>query len=275
MGDTKIEWTDAVWNPVTGCTKVSSGCSRCYAERVARRWWGERKFTDVQIHPEKLNIPLCWRTPRRIFVNSMSDLFHEDVPDVFIYDVFGRMMLAKHHTFQVLTKRPERMAKLLTHSLPTNIWLGVSVENQATADERIPLLLKTPAAVRFISAEPLLAPVDLTKHCFRVDGPGLFSHGTFGDFIQWVICGGESGPGARPFDLDWGRFLRDQCKSNGVPFFMKQLGSWPLFEFENAGNVQKGHGKYFGIKDRKGADWNEWPEDLRVREFPKSKICQG
>ena len=192
MTKTKIEWADRVWNPTTGCTKVSAGCKHCYAERIAGRFWGERKFTDVQLHPERLDMPLHWSKPSRVFVNSMSDLFHPDVDEKFIAKVFGIMWLATKHTFMVLTKRPDRMVELLNNEdfqmhtgwfasqairelglqkpkdLPawpnSNIWLGVSVEDQAAADERIPLLLQTPAAVRFISAEPLLGLVDVSPY---------------------------------------------------------------------------------------------------------------
>lgn len=211
---TKIEWCDEVWNPVTGCAKVSVGCKNCYAERIANRFWGERKFTQVQCHPERLEIPLHWKKPRKIFVNSMSDLFHEKVSTEFIHEVFKRMMLTGWHTYIVLTKRPARMldyAKSLWSSPLPNVWLGVSVENQQVADERIPLLLQTPAAVRFVSVEPMLGDVYLMpwlERNYKVD---------------WVICGSESGPGARPFDLDWARSLRDQFLSADVPFFLKQV----------------------------------------------------
>ena len=268
--NTVIEWTDATWNPVTGCSKVSAGCAHCYAEGVAKRFWGNRKFTDVQVHPERLNAPLNWRNPKRIFVNSMSDLFHEDVPGDFIARVFSIMRLAKHHTFQILTKRPERMKlEILSWEnldLPVNVWIGVSVEDQAAADKRIPLLLQTPAAVRFVSCEPMLGPMNLApwlRFWKRSSSVRAVEKG-----LDLVIVGGESGPGARPFNIEWGRSLRDQCKAAGVSFFMKQLGAWPLFDFANAGRIQEGHGKYFGIKDRKGGDMSEWPEDLRVREFP-------
>lgn len=176
-GATKIQWTDETWNPVTGCTKVSQGCKHCYAERVFPRAYAKtgRCFTDVRTHPERLDQPLRWKKPRRVFVNSMSDLFHEDVPDEFIDKVWEIMANAPDHTFQILTKRPARMLAwtggvdagkwpmwLLPWPLP-NVWLGVSVEDQATADERIPPLLRTAAAVRFISLEPCLGPVDLSK----------------------------------------------------------------------------------------------------------------
>lgn len=229
---TGIEWTDATWNPVTGCAKVSAGCKHCYAERN----WGRlqhlpayagRAFTDVATHADRLLQPLSWKRPRRIFVNSMSDLFHQDIHDDFIGMVFRTMARAPQHTFQVLTKRAERMQRLLTHPkmrgfvgdapwpLP-NVWIGVSVEDQATADERIPLLLDTPAAVRWISAEPLLAPIDLAEHGLH-GGPGQ---------LDWVVVGGESGPKARPMHPEWARGLRDQCAAAAVPFLFKQWGEW-------------------------------------------------
>lgn len=229
---TGIEWTDATWNPVTGCAKVSAGCKHCYAERN----WGRlqhlpayagRAFTNVATHADRLLQPLSWKRPRRIFVNSMSDLFHQDIHDDFIGMVFRTMARAPQHTFQVLTKRAERMQRLLTHPkmrgfvgdapwpLP-NVWIGVSVEDQATADKRIPLLLDTPAAVRWISAEPLLAPIDLAEHGLH-GGPGQ---------LDWVVVGGESGPKARPMHPEWARGLRDQCAAAAVPFLFKQWGEW-------------------------------------------------
>ena len=247
---TRIEWTEATWNPVTGCSKSSQGCKHCYAERDWPRLsaprpkpnlYTGRAFTDVRCHPERLDQPMRWARPRRIFVNSMSDLFHPDVPDSFIRQVFGVMATEAQHTFQVLTKRAARMRDLLDRwrndgtfqyhegLAPANVWLGVSVEDQATADERIPLLLDTPAAVRWISAEPLLGQVDL---------PGLFYYGTERSggivplrakghtMLDWVVAGGESGPKARPMHPDWARSLRDQCAAAGVPFLFKQWGEW-------------------------------------------------
>jgi protein gp37 len=213
-----IEWTDATWNPVTGCTKVSPGCDHCYAETFAERWRGtkghyfERGF-DVQLRPDKLAQPLRWKRPRRIFVNSMSDLFHDAVPDEYIARVFGIMDEAPQHTFQVLTKRHARMRSLLSRwrVLP-NVWLGVSAENQQWADIRIPALLDTPAAVRFVSAEPLLGPIQLRRE---------WRHGPS---IDWLIVGGESGPGARPTRPEWVRSLRDQCPDFGAAFHFKQWG---------------------------------------------------
>lgn len=249
MGSTtKIEWADATWGPVTGCTKVSAGCDNCYAETFAERWRGtpghyfENGF-DVQLRRDKLYLPMRWKKPRRIFVNSMSDLFHDAVPDDYIAQVFTVMALARQHTFQVLTKRHARMRSLLnkpefiwpnvwgpiapdlpdlpyrTWPLP-NVWLGVSAENQQWADIRIPALLDTPAAVRFVSAEPLLGPIDL--HIDPIEASSPF----WGSQLDWVITGGESGPGARPAHPDWFRAIRDQCQAAGVAFLFKQWGEW-------------------------------------------------
>ncbi len=251
----KIEWTEASWNPVSGCTKVSPGCDHCYAETFAERWRGvpghhfENGF-DVTRRPERLDQPLHWKRPRRIFVNSMSDLFHDEVPTAFIAAVFDVMRKTPQHTYQILTKRHARMRSLARTAafgegwpLP-NVWLGVSVEDQHWADIRIPALLETPAAVRFISAEPLLGPVDLTW----LRGIDALDHG-----LSWVIAGGESGPGARPCDLGWLRALAWQCERAEVAFFCKQLGTIL--------------GRQIGA-GRKGGDWDAWPEDLKVREFP-------
>ncbi len=238
MMPTKIEWTDETWNPVTGCTKVSEGCDHCYAETIAHRFTGTKAYPsgfDVTLRPERLDQPLRWKRPRKVFVNSMSDLFHKDVPDDYIAQVFAVMARAPQHTFQILTKRPGRMRSLLSSEdfesavflategrfegcfpwpLP-NVWLGTSVENQKWADVRLPLLLDTPAAVRFLSCEPLLGPVDL--FAWKVDR---------GTRVDWVICGGESGPHARPMHPDWARQLRDDCLTAGIPFHFKQWGEW-------------------------------------------------
>jgi protein gp37 len=258
MADTAIEWTDKVWNPVTGCTKVSPGCKLCYAEKIAHRFWPKgRKFADVQCHPDRLEQPLRWRKPQRIFVNSMSDLFHAAVPDDYIAAVFGVMAVCPHHTFQILTKRPERLlgwfnewARIRTptdlfvqleaisagasiplhqlegtiRSIPwplLNVHLGVSCEDQKTADERIPLLLQTPAAVRFLSLEPLLSDINLG---LMGTCPMEWGHGysLVSDWLHGVIVGGESGHGARPMNEDWVRSIRDQCVEAGVAFFYKQ-----------------------------------------------------
>jgi len=216
--NTSIEWTDATWNPVTGCSKVSAGCKNCYAEAIADRFWaGSRKFTDVMCHEDRLMEPLKWKKPRRVFVNSMSDLFHEDVPDEFIDKIFAVMALADKHKFQILTKRPSRMQSYvvgLVSRPPSNVWLGVSVEDQATADERIPLLIETPAAVRFVSYEPALGPVDFSK----VPGQSR----VVARIPDWIIVGGESGANARPCKVEWIRKAVTQCAAAGVACFVKQ-----------------------------------------------------
>lgn len=210
---TGIEWADATWNPVTGCTKVSPGCKNCYAERLAMRLqaMGNPRYREgfaVTLHRGLLTLPLRWRRPKRIFVNSMSDLFHEDIPDEFIAEVFDVMARANWHVFQVLTKRSERLATLAPRvTWARNIWQGVSVES-ARYTPRIAHLRTVPAAVRFLSIEPLLGPIpDLPL-----------------EDIDWVIVGGESGPGRRPMTAAWAREIRDQCIRAGVPFFFKQWG---------------------------------------------------
>lgn len=270
---TGIEWTDATWNPTVGCDRVSPGCAHCYAkqlhdQRHTAHLAGKLQavqyahpFEVVQLKPERLAHPLSWRTPKRIFVNSVSDLFHDAVPDEYLHRVFAVMALASRHTFQVLTKRPARMQAYVTqlgrsiepleHAarglgrtfrwqglslLPwpiPNVWLGVSVENQRWANERIPLLLDTPAAVRFLSCEPLLGPLDLKRVSHRVaagsrvtfdalDRHGLHQWTDTG--VDWVIVGGESGPKARPMAAAWVRDLAAQCDSAGAAFFFKQWG---------------------------------------------------
>jgi len=208
-----IEWTEATWNPTTGCTKISTGCKNCYAERLAHRLqaMGNPKYANgfqLTLHEDALEIPLRWKKPRMIFVNSMSDLFHEDIPLEFIRRVFGIMQTAHWHTYQVLTKRAERLAELAPNlPWPPNVWVGVTVEEQRYT-HRIDLLRTVPAAVRFLSLEPLLGPL-----------PNLNLEG-----IHWVIVGGESGPGARPLRPEWVTDIRDQCQKAGVPFFFKQWG---------------------------------------------------
>ncbi|WP_333873103.1 DUF5131 family protein [Methylobacter sp.] len=230
---TNIEWADATWNPVTGCSKMSQGCKYCYAERDWPRMakvpaYVGRKFTDVRWHYDRLEIPLRWQKPRLIFVNSMSDLFHESVPFDFIHRVMVSMQQAPRHIYQVLTKRPARVLEFFDYwgdeakegfaELMPNVWLGVSVEDQKTASERIPLLLSAPAAVHWISAEPLLGKVDIRS--------GHIPNG-----LDWVVVGGESGPNARPMHPDWVRSLRDQCIAAEVPFLFKQWGEWaPVHE---------------------------------------------
>jgi protein gp37 len=208
-----IEWTEATWNPVTGCSEVSPGCAHCYAKTFAQRWRGipghpyEQGF-DLRLWPERLDIPLRWRKPRIIFVNSMSDLFHEEIPTEFIADVFATMRAAHWHTFQVLTKRHERLAELKEElDWTPNVWMGVTIENRRFV-HRADVLRSVPAAVRFISAEPLLGPLE-----------GLDLRG-----IDWLIAGGESGPRHRRIDGDWVRDLRDRCAKHDVAFFFKQWG---------------------------------------------------
>lgn len=333
--NSKIEWTatvnadgtvtpGATWNPVRGCTKISPGCKNCYAETFAERWRGikghpyEQGF-DLRLVPEKLDEPLSWKKPRRVFVNSMSDLFHEEVPDEFIADVFAVMWEAWKHTYQVLTKRAERMASLLSNPrFPWAVgvrayarlspakkevltqddlirdvmdcwplrqcWLGVSVEDQKRADERIPHLLRTPAAVRFLSCEPLLGPVDLWKPCSllcpQCRGVREVQNSEEGGIwidcpcerlagLRWVIVGGESGHGARPCDIAWIRSIVQQCKAAGTPCFVKQMGSRPAVSGARSINGELLPDGILCLRDKKGGDPAEWPSDLRVREFPQ------
>ena len=302
--NSKIEWTDRTWNPITGCDKVSQGCKFCYAEVIANRFSRvgiipnseieystadapkSEKFT-VLLHPDRLDQPLRWRKPSMVFVNSMSDLFHESVPVSYIAKVYAIAFMSPQHKFQILTKRPERALHILTadnfielvwkyanqlhdkYIKPLeqaiylneeicfdNVWLGVSVEDQKTADERIPILLQIPAAVRWLSVEPMLGGVDISKwlmpkkdcefyvnhpteeevkegvtDCLRYENSsGKCKSGYcplgYCNNIDWVVCGGESGHGARPMHPDWARKLRDDCISAGVPFFFKQWGEW-------------------------------------------------
>lgn len=398
---TSIEWTDVTWNPVRGCSRVSEGCRNCYAEGVARRFSGPgmpyeglialspkvRTVSRPALHgsinevshvgrwngttrfvPEVLAAPLSWRKPRRVFVNSMSDLFHESLSNEDIAAVFGVMAACPKHTFQVLTKRPERArswfawistqtdyrdrwigsvaeAELLCREpigsrgadqcsvervatlriaaarvghrphLPfysnqawplPNVWLGISVEDQKSADERIPVLLASPAAVRFVSYEPALAPVDFDRPRCDIHGRDEVASGPEGEFcnecaangyadelsfghwldplnggLDWVIVGGESGPGARPFDLAWARSTVEQCREAGVPVFVKQLGARPCSSTLEDVPVPRvatsewadvhgiGERWTFRFAHGKGGDVEEWPEDLRVREFPE------
>lgn len=209
----KIEWTDATWNPLTGCTAISEGCKNCYAERMAKRLklMGKARYAngfDVTLHPDLLDEPLRWRKPRMVFVNSMSDLFHKDVPLEFIKDAFAVMNKASRHTFQILTKRSTRLKELAPQLTWTpNIWMGVTVESSKYL-HRVEDLRSVPAAVRFLSIEPMLSSL-----------PGLKLDG-----IDWVIVGGESGPGARPIHIDWAREVRDTCIRENAPFFFKQWG---------------------------------------------------
>lgn len=244
----KIEWTDVTWNPVTGCTKVSAGCKHCYAERFAKRMAGRFGYPKddpfkLTLHGDRLNEPLNWKKPRMVFVNSMSDLFHEEVPAEYIATIFEVMSACPQHIFQILTKRPKNMCAWLLDRLlssrcikianasTSNIWLGTSCEDQKNHDARGPWLYRTAAGVKFFSLEPLLEPIKVNLKA-----------------IAWVIVGGESGPGARPMELDWARSIRDQCSEAGVPFFMKQICN------------ERGHKVPF----------DEWPDDLKIREFPRS-----
>lgn len=256
MNKTKIEYLNFTWSPVTGCTPVSSGCEHCYARRMHERGlFGKQSFSEVTLHPERLDEPLRRKKPARIGVAFMGDLFHKQVPDQFIESVLAIITRCPKHTFLLLTKRPQRfdiMAKdalriSRTDTWPIrNLWLGVSVEDQPSADERIPWLLRTPAALRWISLEPMLSDVSLNQIMVpeglppereRRDGPWTltwnpltgqrttspYSSYIYPEKIDWVVLGGESGPGARPMDPDWARSVRDQCKVAGVPFYMKQM----------------------------------------------------
>lgn len=330
---TTIQWTEQTWNPTTGCDRISPGCHNCYALTMARRLKaaGTPKYQrdgdpttsgpgfGVTFHENVLTQPLHWRRPRRVFLDSMSDLFHARVPRSFVARVFAVMAATPQHTYQILTKRPERAARMLmdlctcgaghppgehfrsemewaaTSHSPTyvpglesglyhraewplsNVWIGTSVENQKYADLRMPALLDTPAAVRFVSCEPLLGPVDLglgvdhSTHerdftdgmpwpqCLDCSTEGASVDWTVpcGPGVDWVIVGGESGPGARPLELGWVRQLVDGCRAAGVAPFVKQLGAaWAREQ---------------GAADRKGGDPAEWPADLRVREYPPSR----
>ena len=242
-----IEWTDATWNPVTGCTKVSPGCAHCYAETITLRFKRGGPFlpgkTTIRLHQAKLDDPRSWRAPRRVFVNSMSDLFHEEVPFEYVRKVFQKMETYDTHIYQVLTKRPERMLEFanrgMEHSTwPDHVWAGTSVENQYWADRRVPMLQKIPASVRFLSVEPLLKAVDLS--------PYLSS-------LQWVIVGGESGHRARPMKEEWALRIRDDCETAGVPFFFKQWG----------GRTSKSGGRTLD-----GRQWDEMPAQVeRIEEL--------
>jgi len=203
------DWWDKSYSPIEGCTPISKGCNRCWAQSFLRRFRGN---TGVHLFPERLDQPLHWRKARTVFVAPLGDLFHDDVPNWFLAHVFARMLQAHRHTYIVLTKRPERMESWITVALnpcPPHIWLGVSAEDQERADERIPILRRIPAAVHWLSLEPLLGPIraDLTD-------------------IEWVVVGGETGPGARPMHPQWVRDIRNQCVAAGVPFWFKSWGEW-------------------------------------------------
>jgi protein gp37 len=290
MGRTTIEWTDASWNPIVGCTEISPGCANCYAARLAAtrlkytpqykglatidnppanigpRWNGEIRFI-----PERIEEPKHWKKPRKIFVCDMGDLFHENVADEWIEKVLITIHDCPQHTFQVLTKRADRMLAWFQKEwtiygnfaapLP-NLWLGVSVENQHFANERIPLLLHTPAHIHWISAEPLLGPLDM-KGLFTLRERSTLHPGWEG--LDWVVCGGESGPNARPLHPDWVRSLRDQCNDSCVPFFFKQWGQFLPGTYRDCnGSVvpyfskvgKKAAGRYID-----GRTWNQFPDE--------------
>lgn len=347
-----IAWTEQTWNPIRGCSRVSEGCRNCYAETVAARFSGPgqpyeglvrlsaegkhgraRWNGTVRFVPEKLAEPLRWTRPRRVFVNSMSDLFHEAVPFEQVAAIFGVMAAAHRHVFQVLTKRPERAREFfrwvvdqegnpvrtavvaarangcdigwplpgahpLYWPLP-NVWLGVSVEDQKTADARVPVLLHTPAAVRWVSYEPAIGPVDFERwidpvgvSCDDVCSDARFVKESEVDTykrgrelvpccpdfgasatwtkhdpgLDWIVVGGESGPGARPFELAWARRVIEQARVTGCRVFVKQLGAKPVDGWSSTEVAQR---RVVRLDDRKGGDPSEWPEDLRVREWPE------
>lgn len=278
-----IEWTDTTWSPTVGCTKISPGCDHCYAETLTERFHGQGAFAKLTLHRDRIDAPLRWQKPRRVFVNSMSDLFHRDVPELFLVQVFAVMAVTPRHAFQILTKRHGRMRSLLNSvefrgrvasAVPgqagglawgelrdwplTNVWLGVSVEDQKHAGLRVPALLDTPATVRFLSCEPLLSSLDLST--WLGGGTGVrrartdnVTDSSGRPSISWVIIGGESGPRARPCDPDWIRSLIQQCHDAGIPAFVKQMGSvWA-----------RAHGA-----KGKGSNPESWPQDLRIRQFP-------
>jgi len=236
MADSRIEWTDKVWNPTTGCTK---GCSYCYARIMAGRLqkMGQEKYIGgfaPACHPGELEKPLCWRKPCRVFVNSMGDLFDPAIPFEFIDQILVVIACCPQHTFQILTKFPERVLEYSTDRLlPPNLWVGVTVEDQAAADARLPFLLRTPAAVRFVSIEPMTGPVELprikrtlVKPSNHFPGVEFAGDGGYPLGVDWVICGGMTGKDAVPMHPDWVRTLRDQCKAADVPFFFKGWGEW-------------------------------------------------
>lgn len=330
---TKIQWCDEVINPIVGCSRVSPGCANCYAAAVAQSarlqqfpqyqkvgaWDGTVEFVESQ-----LTKPLKWRSPKKIFVCSMSDLFHENIPDEWRDRVFAVMAMTPHHTYQVLTKRPENALRYLSQDnlkpkwrgqvygdlydalpkdlktgyfkmnshwdemvLPArNVWVGTTVENQATADERIPLLLQVPAAVRWLSVEPLLGEIDLLKLVSK-DDDGLRAL----EYINWVVVGGESGPRARPLPIEWVEAIAQQCQTAGVPVFLKQLGSfcvtstpekfpktelvvggvysyWCFWEADRMGFKLEGMSRV-KLHHRAGGNIEEFPAHLQIREFPQ------
>ncbi|MES2339248.1 MAG: phage Gp37/Gp68 family protein [Pseudomonadota bacterium] len=284
--DTKIQWTDATWNPVRGCSRVSEGCRNCYAEGVAARFSGKdssgkplayyglarqgdngpRWTGKLEMVAEHLHDPIRWKKARRIFVNSMSDLFHEKLTDDEVASVFMVMLNAPRHTYQILTKRAERMQRFVEgfcaargwDRLPPFIWLGISAEDQANFDERAPWLLQTRAAIRFVSAEPLLGPIDgIAFKRWR------FADGRPDACIDWVIVGGESGRGARPFDVQWARAIVADCRVGGAAAFVKQLGAQPYDSTKRWAPRS--------TFPTHGPEIDEWDVNFAVREFPQSK----
>lgn len=269
MARTQIEWTEYSWNPITGCAPVSEGCEHCYAQRMAKRLAGRYGYPadepfKVNLHLERTTEPLRWKKPRRVFVCSMGDLFHEDVPRWMRFEVMDIILQAKQHTFLILTKRPANMKEFFewyyskagrTIETIKNLWLGVTAENQARADERIPILLQIPAAVRFVSVEPMLGPVDLPEYLppvttkdfyVKMLPDGRIDSG-YRKKLDWVICGGETGPGARPMHPDWVRSLRDQCQAAGVPLYFKSWGDWiPSYEAGQRSEEKDQYGRTFG-----------------------------
>lgn len=276
-GNSKISWTDATWNPITGCSPISTGCANCYAARIAKRLAGRCGYPAdnpfrVTLRKDKLLEPLGWKKPRRVFVCSMGDLFHERVMQAWIDDIFDTMSKCPQHTFLVLTKRPDQMLVQLDNlrrrwksevlgpredwpawPLP-NVWLGVTAENQEQSDNRIPTLLQIPAAKRFISCEPLLGPIELG---LLGTAPKNISerYTLICELLHWVICGGETGPKARPMHPDWGRSLRDQCISAEVPFHFKSWGKTLPIEQWDITQGPDGSGRTLD-----GVVWDQFPE---------------
>lgn len=293
---TKIQWCDETYNPVTGCSPVSIGCTNCYAKKMANRLAGRAGYDKddpfkITFHPGRTHIPTRWKKPRRIFMCSMGDLFHKDVPDHWIDLIIQLIPACPQHTFMILTKRPERMRKYMmswttdriirqnnaTLPLP-NLWLGVTAENQEMADKRIPILLDIPAAVRFVSIEPMLGPVNLNlatpcdRNCNEynhAECPGTTGLCVMQKQLDLVICGGETGGGARPMHPDWAYGLRDDCKNAGVPFFFKSGGEWSLEPpFPRCAYWHDENGlKWWRV----GKSWNEIHYRDMPREFPEVK----
>ncbi len=304
----KIEWCDDTINFLAGCTRVSRGCDHCYSATMTKRLAGmgqedyaglindEKKHFNgtVKLRPERLSIPLKWRKPKRVFVNSMSDTWHPDVPFDFIAAMFGVMAATPHITYQLLTKRPERMLEWFEwiQSIPRapeqsammqaedhvgilrrnhdgwpldNVWLGVSCEDQDALDARLPLLAQCPAAIRFLSCEPLLGPIDL---CLEHYEPGIRP--------DWIIIGGESGPRARTLDVESVRSIISQCaEHDSTACFVKQLGRHPVELVSVIGKPGETSWRTVQLRDRKGGSMEEWPEELRVRQFPDLELVSG